>query len=351
MLRAASVVSWLVGISVLGGAAFLLATHSAGAAAAPSGSDSGNAGDTAQNSPPPTAQPEESDDTILRTVPTTCVKEDGSVDHEALVAHQKKRVEALNRKFGFQFTVIETPHYLVVSDTDAAMMDLFGKWGEALYANLGTLFGVQDRERIWDAKCMLFVFRDRGKFNRFGLASGKQPRTNEEAYFSIERYGKAPQLVKICMPVGSKLFNELQRLLSHEGAHAFFELYHKPGGLPLWLHEGLAEYVTTLNERSLRAPKIADATRFCRSGAPLQPVFQAKMGGQFQWSEYCVSMTLVEFLMACGKPKFKKFVEDIKDGSDQEKALSTAYGFKLSELESRWRTYLTDYLPKHPKGP
>jgi hypothetical protein len=55
----------------------------------------------------------------------------------------------------------------------------------------------------------------------------------------------------------------------------------------------------------------------------------------------------VDFLLTAGKPKFKKFIDLLKDGKPQEEALQEAYGFGLAELERRWYVFVQKYLPQH----
>jgi hypothetical protein len=346
MLRNAFKACSLAGMLMGGGAIMLWAAASAGAEAPDPAADTDDVGGTAQSPPAP-----ESDGQILSRIPPNSVKADGSIDHEALIARQKQRVEIMNSRFGFQLKITETPHYLVVSDANRAMTDQFAKWGESLYANLCTLFGMQDSQRVWDAKCVLFVFDQRTTFDKFAAASGDRDSRRTAAYFVIERYEKTIALVSILIPLGGSGMRQLQGCFAHEGAHAFLELCRKPAALPLWLEEGLPEYVATLNDKSLRQEKVAEATRFCESNRPLSRILEARTGDLFSWNDYCISTTVVDFLVTAGKPKFKKFVDAIKDGQRQEAALSAAYGFKSLELENRWRKYILDYLPKRSKSP
>jgi hypothetical protein len=125
-------------------------------------------------------------------------------------------------------------------------------------------------------------------------------------------------------------------------------LYRRPGRLPLWLHEGLAEYMTTVNDKSLRPARVIEATRIAKAGRSIRKVLAAKAGDSLEWGEYCTSFTLVDCLVTLGKPKFKKFVDALKDGKEQGAALTAAYGFNMAELEKQWRTHVLEYLPKHP---
>jgi len=58
-----------------------------------------------------------------------------------------------------------------------------------------------------------------------------------------------------------------------------------------------------------------------------------------------VALTLVDFLLKAGRGKFKRFIDNLKDGMPQEKALQDAYGWNLRNLEARWRIYVTRAAP------
>ncbi|MCX5683050.1 MAG: hypothetical protein NT049_05120, partial [Planctomycetota bacterium] len=198
---------------------------------------------------------------------------DGTFNQESITAQQKSRMDVINDKLGTKLRLAETPHYLVFSDTDAAMTAQFVKWSEQLFASLGAQFGIEPKERIWDGKCLLIVFRSRPKFQDFARVFDENSAVNAGAFFAWEHYEeKMPECVHICIPLDERDPRRLQELFAHEGTHAFFQLFHRPVELPLWLHEGLAEYMTVVNDPLLRSPKMAPAAAAARKGAPILPL-------------------------------------------------------------------------------
>jgi len=137
-----------------------------------------------------------------------------------------------------------------------------------------------------------------------------------------------------------------QELFAHEGTHAFFQLYKKPVDLPLWLHEGLAEFMTVVNDKGLRSQKQSWAKVYAQRGTPIGGILTRQAAQGLQYPEYNVSYTLVDFLVAAGRAKFKKFVDNLKDGKDQETALKDAYGWTLDDLQRRWRVYVNKVLAR-----
>ena len=271
----------------------------------------------------------------------------GTFNQAALLRHQKERLGAINEKLKIRLRMSETRHYLVFSDVDSAVTARFRTWSEALYGNLLKHFGLPERARVWDGKCVVILFKRRRAFERFSKVFDGHDARSAGAYFAVEDHGPGqPSLVHMCFPVESDDVRRQQELFAHEGTHAFFELYKTPGRLPLWLHEGLAEYMTTVNDGALRRAKWVSAVRVAAARKPIAGLFTAKAGDSLSLAQYSVALTLVDFLLEQGRPKFKTFVDALKDGKEQAAALQKAYGFDFAELERRWRAHVRSHPPE-----
>jgi hypothetical protein len=275
----------------------------------------------------------------------------GTFNEASLIAQQKKRLDFMNEKLSARFKMTETTHYLIFSDASSANTNAFVKMSEALYASLRKQFAIEGNERIWDGKCILLLFGSRDVFLKYSKTFDGHDAVAAGAYFAWECSDpKLPQLVHICIPTDKGDLRRLQELFAHEGTHAFFQLYKKPVTLPLWLHEGLAEYMTVVNDPGLKAKKEAWAIYFAYKGTDIREVLDCPPGSGFKWPAYNVSYTLVDFLLSGlgWNVKFKKFVELLKANVKQEDALKEAYGFGIDELQQRWRAYCRDVLPNAP---
>ena len=281
-------------------------------------------------------------------LPSNYRNADGSFNQQAIVAQQKMRLDEVNKRLTARMRLVETPHYLVFSDADDAMTGLFVKWCEALYSNLCRHFSIGPKEKTWDGKCILLVFNSRSLFQQYSRTFDGNDASHAGAYFAWEcRSPNEPQLVHICLPLDTRDPRRLQELFAHEGTHAFFQLYRKVVDLPLWLHEGLAEFMTVVNDKNLMSQKQEWSTRIAEARTPIRQILEVPSGQGFAYPSYSVSYTLVEFLLTAGKSKFKKFIDLLKDGKPQEEALQEAYGFGLAELERRWYVFVKEYLPQH----
>ncbi len=267
---------------------------------------------------------------------------DGAIDQDALVAQERRRLDLMNEKLKGRFRISETVHYLIFSDVDPSLSASFGQWCEALYGNLCTEFGIDPKGRVWDGKCMLAVFAARQKFEAYARCFDGEDVRDAGAYFSCESFGgDGPNLVHICIPADDRTPKRLQELLAHEGTHAFFQLYRRPVTLPLWLHEGLAEYMTVVNDPTLGPRKSLPAKRAARLPAGLDSLFSRTADKQLSLTEYSIAYSLVAFLQKTGHPKFMQMIDLLKEGKDAEAAMKEAYGFGTAGLEERWRASVT----------
>jgi hypothetical protein len=274
---------------------------------------------------------------------------DGTFNQDAIVAQQKKRLATIRRKLLVPFVMAETPHYLIFTSADADITDRFVRWSEALYADLGRRFGIDPAERIWDGKCLLLVFNHLTTFQNYARTFDRHDVAGAGAYFVWENNPPdKPQLVHLCIPEADQDPRRLRELFIHEATHAFFQLYKKAATLPLWLHEGLAEYMTVANDGTLGPKKLSRALNLSRQQANLKPIFHVTPEKGFSLSEYSVAYSLVEFLLSSGRPQFKAFIDALKEGQDQDAALKAAYGFDTSGLVSRWQVYMTKYTQYAP---
>jgi hypothetical protein len=282
-------------------------------------------------------------------LPTNWRNADGSVNQAAILAQEKTRLDTINKELKVTMKVKETPHYLIFSCAPDKETQLFTSWCENLYANLCRQFEITTSEHLWDGKCLLMLFETKDQykanakaFDRFGTNIDKT-----SGYFLWECREvpgmdprTLPQLVHICIPVEKRIPQELQAVFAHEATHAFFEMYRRPGRLPLWLHEGLATYMEVVNEPMTRAYRLHLAKDYADTGKSLVPMLTGKLD-DLTPEQYGVAYTLVEDLISLGGPKFKKFVINLKDGQEVDAAMKGAFGFDTVAFEKQWREGLS----------
>jgi hypothetical protein len=270
-------------------------------------------------------------------------KADGSFGQDEIVARQRKRAALLSKKLFAPFSLTETAHFLILSETDAATTAAFAKWSEPLFASLCAQFSLDRKERVWSGKCCLMLFKTQTQFRNYArIFDGASPSSGAMAYFRWERMVPSanPQLVHICMPVTDRGVGINQEIFAHETTHAFLQMYRRPAPVPRWLHEGLAVYMTVVNDPSLRQEHWRQAQDWARRGGTVDEMLGQARGVFFPEFDYSVVYSVVDCLLKGGGARFKQFVCLLKDGKDQDTALRTAYGFDTAGLASRWNIYM-----------
>jgi len=279
-------------------------------------------------------------------LPKTCFNPNGSFNQEAIVLEQKKRPAVIGQKLGSQFDVAETEHYLLFSDADHEITTAFRQWCEPLYANLQRLLSMDPKERVWDGKCIVLLFKSRPEFLDYATTYDNLDAGRWQAYYQAENSSPAyPVCMHLCFPAGALPAKALQDLFAHEGTHTFFRSYKGRVRLPLWLEEGLGEYMMVYNDAALRPAKRAPAQAAAIAGRSVAELLEYPSSAVLTHEEYSMCYTLVDFLFSVSGPRTKTFIEALKRKAPQDSALQTSFGFNLVGLQDRWRRSLGAEAP------
>jgi len=265
-------------------------------------------------------------------------------DQAEIVRGQLARLEKIRQELQLTLVTSESDHFIVFSDLDTQVRRAILTWLEDVRTKLSERLGLDAKARLWDGKCLVLVFAKQEYLVKYARSFDNYETQRPRGYFVLEsRTAKGPRLVHIAayqpVPGGNEA---LQEVLVHETTHAIVELYRKSTHLPLWIHEGLAEYMTTVLNPALRMKKGAEAVRI--AGAvpykSIRDLFVSKFNAT-NLAAYSLSVTLVDYLQSVDASGVMKMVSAIKDGVDAETALGQAYpGLTYEELEKRWQRYV-----------
>jgi len=271
-------------------------------------------------------------------------------DQAEVVRQQRERLEGIKKELQVVLRAGESDHFLLFSDLQTQVRDAILVWLEDLRKKVITTLSVDPQERFWDGKCLVLVFERQESLQAFAEKFDDHHVPRPRGYFVLEaRRSDGPRLVHIATFQPLKGGNEaLREVLVHETTHAIIEMCGKSGTLPLWVHEGLAEYMTCAMDPSLRPRKQKHAYE-AASATPYESI-QDVLTGSFPPSDlrsYSVSMGLIECLLKIDADGVLKFVEALKDGMPPHEALAQAYlGLDYEGLERRWKDYvLRAYRP------
>jgi hypothetical protein len=256
----------------------------------------------------------------------------------ALAMAEKTRQEIV-----WTMHLVETPHFLIFSAwnwlNDAALANLC----EAMYQKLSEQFDVPATESVWIGKCPVYLFWDPAHYARF-ITDVDQSRATDsnmahangyhatKGHFSyivingVSQFGATQEMAKI----------RFYHVLVHEGTHAFMNRYISDESMPLWLEEGLADYVAA----SLVPQSDANRTYISASRSALRnPESVKRLLNQTRdltATEYGIAQSLVRTLVEQDRIAMVRFVELIKHGESDEDAMEEAYHMSRAEFVRNW---------------
>jgi hypothetical protein len=291
------------------------------------------------------------DSTVLDAPETEVKAEDlPEFDQAEIIRGQLARLEPIKQKLQLVMLASESEHFMLFSDLDSRVRRAILTWLEGLRTKLIDELGLDAESRLWDGKCLVLVFAKQEYLARYAREFDNHDVKRPRGYFVLEaRRVRGPRLVHIAAYQPVTGGNEaLQEVLVHETTHAITELYKKSVAIPLWLHEGLAEYMTLLMNPTLRPAKqkIAYAVAAASPYQSVQGVLTQPFTSR-NMAAYAVSMSMVDYLASVDSDGVIRVLELMKEGQEAEAALGKVYpGLDYQELERRWQRYvLRNYRP------
>ncbi len=253
---------------------------------------------------------------------------------EAEIQRQKNYLEEIKAKFPGTI-YYESEHFFYLTNAPKPIAEECLKYLEAMFARLCQMFDFPKDAKVWSGKCIVCAFAMQQQFlqfeqeffqstaNQFTGASGLAHTSSDGQVLISLYYGDISKMEKRWQFIG---------VLVHETTHGFVHRYRARQGIPLWLNEGMADFM---------AGVIVPADIQCRlkQQSGLKMMRQTgSVGGLMQadsqldaW-QYGVASGLVGFIFKSKPQGFKTFLDEIKDGKDWIDALKDNYNCTPEEL-------------------
>jgi len=235
--------------------------------------------------------------------------------------------------------VIKGKHFLVYYTGDSAFPGKVSSKAEEYYKTITGDLGFEryDNFWLWEDRVKIFIYKSREDFaSAVGApdwAIGKAVSERREIHtFS-----------------GDETF--VDSVLPHEMTHIVFrEFIGFKGEIPLWLHEGVAQW----EEPAKRSMMAGLAKRLAAGNLYIPLNTLTRMGvkdliaGGNAGHFYTQAMSLVGFMIEKhGSGRFRIFCGHLRDGRPMEEALRLAYPQSLgniAELEKSWKKHVMEQL-------
>ena len=207
---------------------------------------------------------------------------------------------------------LETPQFYLFTTLDQSNDKLYMATAKNAYDELCRLLAVKPLDAVWVGKCPIFVFNDAGQYDAFCKAVGNPGDDAKDRLYIVLNNTKES-------PFAEGLTREIMR--------AFLARYLTAQELPVWVSEGFAEHLCgTLIPN--RQPSAAETSK---SG--LRPIVIRKAGLEQTLNRtYHTARVLVQQMIQEDEKAFLKFVQQLKQGESEEKALQATFNTTRDEL-------------------
>ncbi|MEM1107223.1 MAG: hypothetical protein AAGH99_00855 [Planctomycetota bacterium] len=204
---------------------------------------------------------------------------------------------------------------------------------DKMYARLCDIFGLDPQQNVFRGRCLIVIFQREANYHRYqALVHGM---LNSQGSAGLCRSYLDGRVEVTMFKQRSDL--DTARVLVHEAVHGFNHRYRSHPYLVSWINEGLAEYVSS----GLVENSGFGQSNFARSvNQGLRDLRARKsLGGNsfFHTShidgwQYPVAQLLTEYMIRQSGPRYRDFINAIKDGKHWETALKEDYGVSVEKL-------------------
>lgn len=233
------------------------------------------------------------------------------------------------KKFAPKMHLVETQHFLIFSawekNQDKGMSDAI----ENMYKALCKQFDVDVKDQYWAGKLPIYVMATKKQFASFTNDIDHVKRPDSAGYCG----GSSSGFTYIVANEITKL-DWFYELIIHESTHAFLNRYKTNKLPPVWVHEGLAEYMAAaLVPNSVARERFASATRIAISQKKdVSAIFKGVKGA----FEYGIAQSVTRYLILKDTKAYLKFIDLLKEGKSDDDALQEAYKLTKEQLVAEW---------------
>jgi hypothetical protein len=250
--------------------------------------------------------------------------------------------------------LIETEHFLIFSAWNVSNDPILAGLCEQMYQKLVQQFAVPASASVWIGKCPIYVFWDPQHYGRF-IAEIDQSQKLDPNMSHANGYHASRGTFSYVVINGVSAFGANQEqakikfyhVLIHEGTHAFLHRYVTDRPLPLWVEEGVADYIAAV----LVPQSSANITYLTATRSALHDPGKLRQllrkNEDLSSEEYGLAQSLVRFLVMQSPAAMIHFIEELKDGESQTTALTDSYHATNAELIQGWSLFWQRALAKH----
>lgn len=251
-------------------------------------------------------------------------------EEKAALKYFDDMLEKVRTAFPMQkFVRQETQFFIVYTDMPFAQIGGYIANLDSMYQQLCTLFSIPKDTNIWVGKCPVFCFLNREHFVQFEATMMDNPQTQGIAGLN-HQYSDGKVMTSVYRGDNPVFF---AALLVHETSHGFLHRIRSSGRIPVWMNEGLAEWISqvVVPQSDHVQGRFAEALPILRMQGSLGGDFLDDSGRIESW-QYGAAAMLTQFLISNDANAYRAMITAIKEGYTWQEALDVTYGLKPEEL-------------------
>jgi hypothetical protein len=279
-------------------------------------------------------------------------------DLKKALAARREKWKAMDKSVGGELFHGETRHFCLDADMTREEAGKVAAACEDLILKLRPVFGAEAFEftRPADTRIATMGLVDTWThfLDWYGADANLKPEQKLRMVQTrgLSMYGTRNYVICVRERAGKDFLHNIVHGYGHVLVN---QIYGFKGRLPAWLNEGFSSYVEALElgkpstwcidydpnkdidpgvqwKESVRRAVAAAKTRQL---AGLMAISMTEMRA----IDYQQSWSVTTALVAAGADKYLKFVQALKDRTEQTEALEKAYGAKLEDVERGWKDY------------
>jgi hypothetical protein len=254
--------------------------------------------------------------------------------------------EKTRQRIVWTMHLVETPHFLIFSAWNWSNDAILSGLCEGMYQKLAEQFNVPATDSVWIGKCPIYLFWDPAHYARFiteidqsqaldsnmAHANGYHATHGHFSYIvinGVSEFGSTLEQAKI----------RFYHVLVHEGTHAFLSRYISDDSLPLWIEEGLADYIAAVLVPQSEANRTYLTASYAALRDPESVNHLLDKTRDLTPTEYGLAQSLVRFLVAQDRTAFVHFIELLKRGEADDDAMQEAFHVTRAEFVRDWLAF------------
>ncbi|MDO4569974.1 MAG: hypothetical protein Q4D38_06315 [Planctomycetia bacterium] len=254
---------------------------------------------------------------------------------EKRTTEQKEYLEKVKAAFPqLPLAYYESKHFFYLTDAPPLIANQCLQYLEAMHEKLSQIFGFPKDHPVWYGKCIVVAFVHQQNFQLYEQTFFQNNSMFEGASGLAHTRSDGDVVISLFYGDVSRAEGRWRffGVLVHETTHGFVHRYRARQEVPLWLNEGLAEFMAcTIIPADRQVPlKQKKGLEMMRQTGSVGGLLDEEM--RLDLWQYGVTSGLVMHIFKQNPKAFVEFFDSVKDGKEWRQALMDSYKCTPEEM-------------------